>query len=829
MSLQQRLRQGRLQLTSSSLYEDLPVIQDGLIAHFPFDGKDKGYAYKNLMDYSSWANYVSGSTAPTNYSFNGLASENEIILDNDPSGKQTYIWRAINNDTTSNADGGWNYTIIYGIDSSSYYRYSLWVNAKVHGNGRCYHGLYGYNSSNSNVGVYNRSNGANNTNPYFHYPYCYNLPEDEWVLFVGHVHPEGSGTGANHTDSGVYNMKGQKISHGDGGTYDYVWRNDNTRARERVYLYYSTDTSTIIHWCYPRIDKCDGTEPSIDDLLKGEGNVTNVETNTNNTLTYNGIAVEESTTNLVAYPLEFENSWWSNSSYVENKLYQAPDGTITARRIKMGGASTAIYKTSIVTDGYSKSIWARTVYGTGTVSLCGYYGYSSKYLVELNENWQRFDFIADSSETGGTNFYVADFRGSATLDEVLVWGAQIEEKSFATSFANGNRSSEGLLQLPKELIRPTGSIHFKFTPHTFSDTTPRPIYSSGKDGGFDLLMQIAETSSSYWRQYNSPTSSVQYSTSTMFSTLNQEYDIVVTWENNGEANLYIDGTLKKNQTNCGNWYDYYVASGSGFYLGSGIRTGGSRSFTFKNLTIYDKVLSLNEVEKINQTKQINSSLETKEIIESEGWTHIYGGPHFYLSSDPDIHFKEIDYEKQADYSLQFNMMMIRARHVTSSESLPFIIGTFPEMCVFSQSYRWYTDYLDSLPDVNGTRLTMHSLEDGNLDITGSTSYLGYCYGNSWRLYANTYYTDGQSSYLGQYESKFNIELDHWGASYADNYTTLEEMLNDTLIESQSGFNLTPLKASMIDVYVKSGSDVDYELRLLEDSLKVKREVLEGVI
>lgn len=84
---------------------------------------------------------------------------------------------------------------------------------------------------------------------------------------VGHLWSAGTGQGANHTDSGRYRIDGGKIS--SSGFVDYILPNGSYKITHRSYLYYSTTIPTQQRWCYPRIDICDGNEPTINDLLNG--------------------------------------------------------------------------------------------------------------------------------------------------------------------------------------------------------------------------------------------------------------------------------------------------------------------------------------------------------------------------------------------------------------------------------------------------------------------------------------------------------------------------------------------------------------------------------
>jgi hypothetical protein len=178
------------------------------------------------------------------------------------------VWQSVNNDTTSNADGGWE-TNKFPIDNTKLYRFSVWVKRKVLGNGLFYLGIHSYNNLDENVGVITKSTGVNNTNPYFeiniHFGDWGKL--DEWYLVVGHVWPAGSPTGSRHPDSGIFTTDGVRIPFGS-HSYDYIWNTNSTFAIHRTYLYYSTDAATDQRWCYPRVDVVDGNERSIETLLK---------------------------------------------------------------------------------------------------------------------------------------------------------------------------------------------------------------------------------------------------------------------------------------------------------------------------------------------------------------------------------------------------------------------------------------------------------------------------------------------------------------------------------------------------------------------------------
>ena len=140
---------------------------------------------------------------------------------------------------------------------------------------------------------------------------------------------------------------------------------------------------------------------------------------------------EPQSTNLIPYSEDFSNADWNaNTDVIIDKGYLAPDGTNNASKITVNGATP---KVALFINGvgpYTKSIYARTVSGTGTLYLGEGFPSGTAVLSNVTEQWQRFEVTNTLS-----NFYGADFRGASTLTEVIIWGAQFEDNiSYATSY-----------------------------------------------------------------------------------------------------------------------------------------------------------------------------------------------------------------------------------------------------------------------------------------------------------------------------------------------------------------------------------------------------------
>lgn len=236
-----------------------------------------------LVDSNSW---LIGSGNYTGYGSNGSASEQlRVIVPDDPWGSQSVIWRTLP-DNVSGADGGWN-TSYYTVDRNFMYRYSIWVRRHTAGTGGTFY--FGMNPA-----PVRNDNNAVQGNPYFSYPSQGSLALNQWYLVVAHVFPENY-IGGRHPESGWY-ANGQKISDlsfGNVGAQDVRWASGTTSAQHRTYHYYTTNVSSGLEFAFPRVDKCDGSEPRLRDMLtRGESQWVNlvnknIKTKISNNVSFN--------------------------------------------------------------------------------------------------------------------------------------------------------------------------------------------------------------------------------------------------------------------------------------------------------------------------------------------------------------------------------------------------------------------------------------------------------------------------------------------------------------------------------------------------------------
>jgi hypothetical protein len=140
------------------------------------------------------------------------------------------------------------------------------------------------------------------------------------------------------------------------------------------------------------------------------------------------ILLEPASTNLITYSEDFSNAVWSKQEVLVEGGYLAPDGSNNAYKVTENGDDKHLVGFSSINTSNHKSIWAKTVSGTGDVYLLNRHPYN---LYSLTTEWQRFDV----AHNGADFFYACDFRGvGTTLTEVIIWGAQLEALSYATSY-----------------------------------------------------------------------------------------------------------------------------------------------------------------------------------------------------------------------------------------------------------------------------------------------------------------------------------------------------------------------------------------------------------
>lgn len=215
----------------------------------------------SLLNTNAWA--VGQSDGVDVYSANGSAGENARVSGTDPWGNTSTLWetRASGN---GNDDGGWNSSALT-IDRTKLYRFSVWVKRTSSTSGGTF-----YLGTGSDGGVFSTADGAEKGNPYWECVGTSALTQNQWYLVCGHIYPYGTSYTGNHPDTGYYipgsTTKVSNVGFCNIGS-DLKWGAGSTWGQHRCYHYYCGDSTTRLQFADPRVDLCDGNQPSISDLV----------------------------------------------------------------------------------------------------------------------------------------------------------------------------------------------------------------------------------------------------------------------------------------------------------------------------------------------------------------------------------------------------------------------------------------------------------------------------------------------------------------------------------------------------------------------------------
>ena len=170
------------------------------------------------------------------------------------------------------------------------------------------------------------------------------------------------------------------------------------------------------------------------------------------------LLLEPSRSQLVKYSEYLGGTDWSahptSDPVTHTQNYAiAPDGTQTASLLgnfTSGGfniVNNSNYRTQTLAtqnpldDTYTMSVWLKTTSGTGTISLLNRglsSGTNSVQTLQCNvtNEWKRFDLsnTYTAAENASSLGFIIIKTNTDTLEEVLVWGAQMEQASYPTSY-----------------------------------------------------------------------------------------------------------------------------------------------------------------------------------------------------------------------------------------------------------------------------------------------------------------------------------------------------------------------------------------------------------
>ena len=327
--------------------------------------------------------------------------------------------------------------------------------------------------------------------------------------------------------------------------------------------------------------------------INSSGNVESVAANLPR-IDYTGgtgqILLEPQTTNLLTYSEDF-SQWSAGSTITLQSGFSAPDGTNNAYKLtKTGTAQPYLIFNASLTTSSTRSIFAKTVSGTGTVNLLSHNS-NTNNLFTLTENWQRFD-VTSSNSTGVANFYAVDFRGSSSLSEIIVFGANAtNDQAFATSYiptsgSTVTRNADAANNAgSSSLISSTEGVLYAEIASFETNTAAKFITIS--DGTFNNRASISLSASFSFRVFLRVGGASQVDINLNVSDVKDYNKIAFSYKEN-DFKIYINGSLVHSDTSGSVWSSSTITKLSFSEIGL---TSGAFNGKVKSVAVYKEALT----------------------------------------------------------------------------------------------------------------------------------------------------------------------------------------------------------------------------------------------
>ena len=201
--------------------------------------------------------------------------------------------------------------------------------------------------------------------------------------------------------------------------------------------------------------------------------------------------LEPQSTNLVTYSSDFSNvAWAKNGALIATaNASTSPSGETDATLLYNTGNENRISQNISVVSGnsYTMSVYLRNNGGNNTITFEAI-GYSSQSIT-INNDWARYDYTITATSTANVQFRFLSFDNNINL---YAWGAQLEQKSYATSYipsegSQTTRNQETCINATPEINSEEGVLYAEISALA-NDGTNRIITIS--DGSYQNSARI---------------------------------------------------------------------------------------------------------------------------------------------------------------------------------------------------------------------------------------------------------------------------------------------------------------------------------------------------
>ena len=324
-----------------------------------------------------------------------------------------------------------------------------------------------------------------------------------------------------------------------------------------------------------------------------------------------GFLVEESRTNLHLYSEDLSNWSTETDATISSNAYLSPNGTQTADGINgtTDGSSAYIITTLSNATTYTFSVFLKYISGVTSIEIQIGDEPFSRSLTTFNvqtgtllsntggtatvnsiqnygNGWYRYSITRTTTASGGA-FMDINHR-TTTPSTVAVWGAQIEQGSFPTSYIPTEGSSR---TRAADVASITGS-NFSSWYNPIESSAFVDVIMKNSNGGVGMPAYAFKGSSNYYYGFSRDSVNPYHNVTTsnvnsyLYGTLssNGNYKACMTWKQN-DINSYINSVQNYN-TNSVTLFTPDI-----LYLGAVTNTSNILNGTIRKFTYYPKRLS----------------------------------------------------------------------------------------------------------------------------------------------------------------------------------------------------------------------------------------------
>lgn len=203
------------------------------------------------------------------YTINGSNTANVWKIGQGPHGSFEWLWTGKSNDGSTGPQGGYNTS--FTVDPNYSYMFITYVKRVSSTSGGNW-----YVGAGGNVADLGSGATSTKSNPYWTCGGSGNLQRNIWHVGVHYVRSYHSSNTNKLPNAGTYRMSdgariadGANCNIGDGMKFNTT--STGATVNYRSYLFYApANSGDEFHWAQPHAYKCDGTEPTLMELLGRE-------------------------------------------------------------------------------------------------------------------------------------------------------------------------------------------------------------------------------------------------------------------------------------------------------------------------------------------------------------------------------------------------------------------------------------------------------------------------------------------------------------------------------------------------------------------------------